>query len=182
MKKKIVLILSIAILTITLAGCGGETKEISETTISAVFENASDLTAQELIYTDVIELEKGNIPLLNKSNYLVKYTANVSAGFDISQAKIYLTDDTCTVTIPPSEMQDINIGSNNVKFYDTNFSIFKPDYNATMEALGLAEDHAKKYLQKSELLNLANDNAKSIVEGLVKGVVTDRDIVIKIAE
>lgn len=119
-------------------------------TLQSKLKNTSELTTQELIYQGVFRDETGSIPFINKDKFLVKYKATVRAGFNVSDAKVTATDDTVTVTIPHAKIQSVNIQADDIKFYDTNFSIFDGGKQAAIEA----EKKAEK-IQRNTLRNQA---------------------------
>lgn len=182
MKKKLIIVV---IVILALAGAAGffYTKywnngedELNEAVIGAILEDSSDITTQHLLYTDVNDMKAGKIPIINKDKYLIKYTADVTAGFDISKTDIKLTEDKIKVTIPHAKIQDVNIKAEDVELIDTNFSIIDGGKETTLEALKEAEADARKNAKKSGLLDSADENSINIMKGLLKSVAGDREI------
>lgn len=181
MKKLIIVV----IIILALAGAAGffYTKywdkgadELDEAVIEAILEDSSDITTQHFLYTDVNDMQAGTIPLINKDKYLIKYKADVTAGFDISKTEIEMTDNKIKVIIPHAKIQDVNIRAEDVELIDTNFSIIEGGKEATLEALAKAEADARKSAKKAGLLDNADKNSINIMKGLLKSVAGDREI------
>lgn len=155
--------------------------ELTTGAISARLEDASDCTTQKLIYQGAVNSKKGKIPILTKSSFLMTYEASVRAGFDISEADIKLDDDKVEVNIPATDIQEITIDPNSLEFYDTSMTILKPDgKEETKKALKAAQDDAKKQAAKSGLLEAADENAKTLIKGLLTDSVGDREIIVNV--
>lgn len=148
-------------------------------TMQSKLKNASELTTQELIYQGVFHDETGSIPFINKDKFLVKYKATVRAGFDVSDAKVAATDDTVTVTIPHAKILSVNIQADDIKFYDTNFSIIDGGKQAAIEAEKKAEKNTKKYASKSGLLDAADANGSKVIKAFLSDAAGKRDIIVK---
>ena len=108
------------------------------------------------------------------------YTAVVRAGFDISQTDVNVTDTTVEITLPPMEIQEITIQPKSLKFYNTSLTLFKPDEkNETQKALVAAENDASEKAGNSGLLDAADENAETLLKGILEGSVGEREIVVK---
>ena len=156
--------------------------KLSSATLGAVLENASEVTTQKLVYTDVFESTSGKIPFINKNKFLVKYKTTIRAGFDASAAEFDISDNEVVITIPHCKVDEdsISIKANDIEFIDTNFSIIRAGKNDTKEAVKEAEERAKKFASKDKLfLKTADDNAVNILKGLFMNAADGRDVVVK---
>lgn len=182
MKKTIIIVV---IIMLAMAGAAGLTytkywdkdaDDLDEAVIGAILEDSSDITTQHLYFTNIEEKEAGTIPIINKDKFLVKYKADVTAGFDISKADIKLTANKLKVTIPEAKIQDVNVKAEDVEFYDTSISLIKADKEDTLKVLSEVEASARDYAKTSGLLEAANGNSVNIMKGLLKSVAGDREI------
>ncbi|MGN0659033.1 MAG: DUF4230 domain-containing protein [Emergencia sp.] len=185
MKKKLILIIVIAVVCVAgifiyrqISGHG-----VDRIPLDTVLEEASALTTQKLVITDAFESTRGNIPLINKTRFLIKYTTTVTAGFDVSKASVKESDSAVTVTIPHCTIDEdsIKIKSSDIKMYDTNFAIFEPDSDAILEVIGEAEERARKLASSDEygFLEAADDNAVNLVKGLFESAAGGREVIVK---
>ena len=54
-----------------------------------MLEEVSDLTTEKLVYNGYIHYEEGDIPFINKKSYGMTYEAEVKAGIDMNEIKVY---------------------------------------------------------------------------------------------
>ena len=155
-------------------------QKVTADVLTARLENASDLTTQKLIYNGVIESESGNIPFLTKDTFLMTYRAVVRAGFDVSKAEFDVSDDKVTITLPAMEIQEVAIDPDEIKTYNTSLTLIKPDEKVEMQkALVKAEEDTRAKAEEEGLLEAASENAETVIKGLFKDAVGEREIVIK---
>ena len=183
--KKIIVGLIIALLIIGVIAGGiyyWNHRDIpSDTTgiVTARLENASECTTQKLIYNGAVKNESGKIPIIDKSTFLMTYTAVVRAGFDMSDVKVYVKDKTIRIIIPKAEIQEITIDPSSLEFYDTSFSILHTeDKKAVKQALKDAKEDAKEKAGLSELLKAADEHAETLIRSLIADLGDDYEIVI----
>ena len=155
-----------------------ENTKVNKGMITAKLDNASECTTQKLIYNGVVKMEKGVIPLIDKRSFVMTYTATVRAGFDMSETDVDVTDDRIKVVIPRTTIQEITIDPDSLEFYDTSFSIITMNKEAVKEALQEAESDAEQKAASSELLEAADENAETLIEGLLKDFADNHEIVI----
>lgn len=183
MKKTKVIAAVIVLVFLVSAGMFYYFRQIRPASDAAMLQsklkNTSELTTQEMVYQGVFRDETGSIPFINKDKFLVKYKATVRAGFDISDAKVTVTDNTVTVTIPHAKIQSVNIQADDIKFYDTNFSIVDGGKQAAIEAEKKAEKYTKKYASKSGLMDAADANGSKVIKAFLSDAAGKRDIIVK---
>lgn len=151
--------------------------------LETVLKEASDLTTQKMVVTDVFQSTKGNIPFLTKNKFLVQYHTTMTAGFDTSEAKIKETKDKVTVIIPHCTVNEdsIKIKSDDIKLYDTSFALLNVDPEDLLEIIGEAEDHAREKANSEEygFLEAADENAKKVICGLYENIIDGRELVVE---
>lgn len=157
--------------------------EVSKIPLQTVLRDASDLTTQTLVITDCFEDTKGDIPLLTKNKYIVKYRGTVDAGLDLSDAKVSEDSSCIRVTIPHCTIdeQSVNVRAKDIEPMDANFAILNPDESAVLELEKRAEARALKYAKSEEsgLLAAADKNAVNIVKSLFVAVADGREIIVE---
>ena len=142
-------------------------------------EEASELTVAKNYYTGIARFSEGTVPLINKNGFSMKYEAVIDAGFDLDKVTIEVTDEQVIVTVPPAEIQSINIDPDSLEFYDNKTSIFKTDRKeATKKALQEAQKDAEEHATRKGLLEEADKHAEVIFKGILADGVGNREIVI----
>lgn len=145
-----------------------------------VLQNASELSTQRYDFTNVITSVKGEIPIISKNRYLVKYSTSVSAGFDVSEAVIEQSDEAINITIPHCRADEstIKISMDDIVLYDTNFAFIDSDENAILEIVAEAEADARRFVNSGEngFLDAADTNAVSLVEELFRNISGGRQV------
>lgn len=131
---------------------------------------ASELTTAKLEYTGFSEYKDKGIAILNRSDFLMVYTANARAGIDVKEVKI-TSDDLSKViwiTIPKAKILSVNVDPKNIKYYDEKFSLFNFNQKEDSDrAQALAEEEAKKELAKMGILKMADEQAETLIKGLL---------------
>lgn len=142
---------------------------LSATDIQEEIVEVSDLATAQLNYRGLVHYEEGNIRFINKKAFTMIYDAEVKAGVDLSASKIEVNGTNITVTLPKATMQSIEIDPNSLEFYDEERALFNwTDREDTSEALKLAQENAQEKVDTDGLIEKADDNAKSVVEKLLK--------------
>lgn len=183
MSKVVSIIIAVLIFTGVVAGgmyyfTHRDNTKVTADMLTARLEDASECTTQKLIYQGVVTMSRGSIPFIDKSSFIMTYAANVRAGFDMSAVDVNITDEAVEVTIPKTEIQEITIESNSLEFYDTSFSVFTLGKDAVKEALQKAEADAEAKAGSSGLLEAADENAESLIKGMLVDAAGDREIVV----
>ena len=157
-----------------------KSQEPSADGIQTKLENASDCTTQKLLYTGVVKVKKGKIPLITKSEFMMKYTAIVRAGFDMKDVDLDITNTKIVVKIPEIVIQDVSIDPESIEYYNTSLTLFKPDgKEAAREALIAAKKDAKKNAKSSGLIEAAEGNAETLIQGILEDSLDGRTLIIK---
>lgn len=131
-------------------------------------ESCSDLATAKLSYRGVVSFEEGSIPLINKKNFLMVYSAEIRAGVDLSEASIVIDGQNIIVTLPEATIQVVDIDSDSIEFYDESFALFNgQDMEDVVEALTLAQEDAEEQIDMDALLEEATEQAQLLVETLL---------------
>lgn len=190
--KKIKTIAALILTVILIAAVGGtvlyvKNKDKDDSIpLGHVLEDASELTTQKMVITDVYPSQKGNIPFLTKNKFLIQYKTTVIAGFDVSEATVKESEDQVLVTIPHCRIDEesIKIKSEDLKFYDTNFALIRVDTDGVLELINEAEEKAKEQASSDEygFLEAADENAVKIVRQLYENAVDGKEVVVEFKE
>lgn len=144
--------------------------------LNALLTKSSELTSAKLNYTGLAEYKDTGIKFLNRSDFTMVYRATVRAGIDVNKVEI-TTDNSAKIIylkIPQAEVQDVNVDTSSIKYYDEKFSLFntneKEDSNL---AISMAEESAKKEAANMGILEFANEQAENLVKGILANAIPD---------
>ncbi len=153
-----------------------------ETTTETIREGLRDigkLATEEYYFTEVVNYSSvktlWNINLgFTNSNFLISYDGVVTAGIDLSNAKIDMREDTkrIYVLLPEAEVMSVEIDFNSFKVFSEKEGIGNPitleNYNDALKSID--ETARQKALDKG-ILNRAYENAQMIVQRLIGSLV-----------
>lgn len=179
MRIGIVILLALLVIVVIGAYHIYDSKRAKPDVIEGKLRAASEVTTQKYVATGVIEETEGKIPLITKDQFLIKYTATVRAGFDLSEAKVSVTDSKVTVTVPHSKVQGVEVPAKSIEFIDTNFSVIRSGKKSAAAAIADAEKDAKASAKSSGLLEAADENAEAVIKNLIQEASGGREIVVK---
>lgn len=150
--------------------------KLDTTSVSERLEECQDLVTAKLDYRGLVRYEEGDIDFINKKAFTMIYDAQVSAGVDLSQAKVTVSGREVQVTLPAATVKSIEIDPDSLEFYDEKFALFNwQDRADTAEALKLAQKDAEAKVDESDLISTASKQAKTVVETLLKPLQSDND-------
>lgn len=156
-----------------------EKEEITTDYVSGKLEDVGELTTQKLSYTGMVTLTKGEIPLITKNGFTMKYTAIMRAGMKTSEFGIDIKEKSVVVSIPHAEILDVKVDSESINFYDETFSLLnRYGKEGTAEAITKAEEDVLEKADSSELLKKADEHAEELIQKILDGAVGDREIVV----
>ena len=185
MKKVMAIIIVILLMVIAAGGTWYYLQQKSKPKVDAQgllqrIEDCADLTTAKNYYTGLVRFEEGSVPLIDKNSFSMKYDAVISAGFDLEQVEIEVTDDAVTVKVPKAEILDISIDPDSLEFYDNRTSLFKTDRKeATKQALVEAKKDAEEHAGKKGLLEEADKHAEVIFKGILSDGIGDREVIVE---
>lgn len=144
-------------------GKEGEVTTISEAQIKEVFE-ISELQIADYIYNAVTEVRDND----GKLKYHVAYEGTVKAGIDFNAIKISVDDENkkITITVPDVTIQDAIVDEGTLEYifakkkYD-NEEVFKEAFDICQEDLN------NRSANETKLLDLAQENARQVIEAMV---------------
>ncbi len=151
--------------------------QVTSALLAQKLEDASDLTTAELTYHGVIHYDDGGIPFLTQKRYSMVYSATVEAGIDLSEVEIEVTDDKVKVKLPKVKLDEPEVDMDSIDFYDDSFALF--DLETKEDGIDAVKEAKKDCEKKADVASLeskAYENAKKVVEQLLKDAVGDREL------
>lgn len=153
--------------------------QLTGTTINQQLANCSKLTTAELTYNGLVRFSEGDIPFINQNSFSMIYTATAKAGIDVSQAETTVTDTDIIIILPACEVQEINVDSDSLEFFDERTSIFNPSQKTdVVTAINYAEEDVNAKADLDGLIDRATSQTELIVKGLIEPISEGRNIII----
>ena len=171
-----VAVLGVIILSIVMVLNYNNKHEVDTEYLMAKLQKSSELTTAKLEYTGFTKFKDKGIIILNRSDFLMVYTATARAGIDIKNVKVDADKiaKTIWITIPKAEILDVNVDPKTITYYDEKFALFNVDQKEDSDRpQALAEDEAKKELAKMGILKMADDQAETLIKGLLQGSIPE---------
>ena len=155
--------------------------EITGTFIDSKLEAAGELTSAKMIYNGLIHYSDGSIPFLTQKAFNMTYRAEVRAGVDLSKANTEVTDSEVTVTLPAVEIFDISIENDSIQYYDEKAALL--NWERKEDAIASAkEDVEQQTKEMDDLETMAQEQAKTLITGMLSETVGDKTLVVKFEE
>lgn len=169
----ILVVIAIALLTITIASKKSDPEIISKSTLEKII-NVSDLSTYEAVYNGIAKVtdeEKSE-----KVNYYVSYEAKVKAGIDFEKVDIAVDNENKMITVKLPE----------IKITDVTVDITSLDYifeNKRANTSTVSEEAYKKCIEdvtnesntEQAIYQLAEQNAQNIVKALITPFIEQLD-------
>ena len=160
-----------------------------EKTAKLGLEDVGELVTQTC-YTTVIEDSKVNrefFKLFNipftESRQIFSYDFEVDASLDFADIKIKKINDdkkTIELELPHAKVYKVTLNPDSFKVYLDSESLFsRIDLEKHNKALDKMEEQAQKDCQKNKLIESAEKNAKSLINGMIKSNSNYKDYNIK---
>lgn len=146
---------------------------LSSITVENQLQQISQLATVRYSYTNMGQFENSNefygikLPFTTKS-FIVAYDGTITAGVDLTQAKVTVTDQKVTIALPAPQILSHEVDPNSLEVFDETTSIFNPitieDYTGFQaDQQGVMEEKAIQ----GGLLTQAKDQAEAAIGGLI---------------
>ena len=146
---------------------------LSSITMENQLQQISQLATIRYSYTNMGQFENSNefygikLPFTTKS-FIVAYDGTITAGVDLTQAKVTVTDQKVTIALPAPQILSHEVDPNSLEVFDETTSIFNPitieDYTGFQaDQQGVMEEKAIQ----GGLLTQAKDQAEAAIGGLI---------------
>lgn len=154
--------------------------EITTAYISGKINGASELTTAEMLYSGLVIYSEGEIPLLTRKGFSMRYTANIRAGIDFSEIVIKVTDSKVIVKIPEARVQSIDVDPDSIEFYDERYALFNwTDKRDVVDAISISQEDATAHANVEELIKRAYAQTGAVIKNILEESVGDRELVIE---
>ena len=113
-------ILIVILLLILLIIFRNPSEKVDSEILINTIKQSSELTTAEINYKGIAQFKDKGIIVLNRSDFLMQYTATARIGIDLEEVSIKANNLTKTVsiTIPHAKVLDIKIDPSKIKYYD----------------------------------------------------------------
>lgn len=146
---------------------------LSSITVENQLQQISQLATIRYSYTNMGQFENSNefygikLPFTTKS-FIVAYDGTITAGVDLTEAKVTVTDQKVTIALPAPQILSHEVDPNSLEVFDETTSIFNPitieDYTGFQaDQQGVMEEKAIQ----GGLLTQAKDQAEAAIGGLI---------------
>jgi hypothetical protein len=177
LKATIILAVVVAVIFVFAGGWirGAITKffnpqqELTNEVVVKQLEKIQDLTTAKETDYGFEKYEDGGIAFLNKKQFTMFYTYEARAGIDLAKAQIKIDKDskTVSITLPAPTIQSVAVNPDSLRFFDKSDSFFNAaDVEDTKAALDDAKKKTEARLDRTQLLKIANKQAKDVIERL----------------
>ncbi len=176
LKNKVATMICLVVVVVVIVGgtiylTRNKTSEVDTTYLGAKLEKASELTTTKLTYDGFTKYTDTGVKVINRSDFLMVYTATARAGIDVKE--IIIESDkiskTIKITLPKAKILEVKVDPSTIKYYDTKLALFNFDSREDAnDAQALAEKEAKKELEKMGILDSANEQAEVLIRGLIQ--------------
>lgn len=157
-----------------------EVERINVSYVSNKLESISELACAKLTYNGLIHFEEGKIPLINKKEFYMTYRVCIKAGFDLTQAKVAVTEEQVVITMPDVEIYEPVIDESSIQFLDESAALFNAEKKTDLlDAIALAKEDVLAQPEVEELKETARKQAAILMEGLLDGQIGQRELVIQ---
>ena len=131
-----------------------------------------------MLYSGLVIYSEGDIPLITKKGFSMRYTANIRAGIDFSKVTVKVSKDKVTVHVPEAEIQSVDVDSDSIEFYDERYALFNwTDKEDVVDAISISEEDASAHADVSGLLKRADKQTNAILKNILAGSVGDRELI-----
>lgn len=144
-------------------------QELTNEVVVKQLEKIQDLTTAKETDYGFEKYEDGGIAFLNKKQFTMFYTYEARAGIDLAKAQIKIDKDskTVSITLPAPTIQSVAVNPDSLRFFDKSDSFFNAaDVENTKAALDDAKKKTEARLDRTQLLKIANKQAKDVIERL----------------
>lgn len=178
-KAKAIVILAVVVLAVAICIFpfihNSEEKVDTEMLINTLQES-SELTTAKLNYTGMTKFKDKGVAFINKADFTMVYKATARIGIDVKDVKVIADDikKIVYITIPNAEVQDVKVEASSIQYFDEKFALFNVDEKEDgNKAIALAEEEAKKEIEKMGGLDMADNQAATLIKGILANAIPD---------
>lgn len=171
----VVLIISIALLVIKNKVFNKEANA-DFTYLNMLLEKSSELTTAKLKITGIEKYEDAGAKIINRSDFIMVYSATVRAGVELKEVKIEpnIIAKEIVVVMPRAKVFDCHVDQNEIKYFDEKFALFNVDSKEDAnKACALAEQDGIKEAEETGILEFAETEAEYVVKNILTPALPD---------
>lgn len=139
--------------------------------VKTLITKSSELTAAKYTFTGITKYQDEGVPVLNQSNFVMVYEATARAGIDVEQVEVRVDDGSKTVflTIPKATVQDVNVDTSSISYFDEGFAIANLDQKQdSNKAIDMAKEDALEEVSTSGVLEMADTQSEALIKGILQ--------------
>ena len=108
------------------------------------------------------------------------YTAEIEAGVNVEDIKVYESGDRVIIEMPDAEVQSVYVDPDSIEFHDESFAIFNwDDKQDGVDAVKNAENDALENADTDALVKAADEHAEELIESLFQDVISNGEVVVQ---
>lgn len=176
----ILVVISAGVAALFASGVISSEKSISGETAQFELNKLGFLETYEYHYTHIQTGDNGENKFgflkIPASKFIYSCDGVIIAGIDFEKIKVERTDYVYTVTLPKAEIKRSSSGIDmkSFKMYDEKNNIFNPyTIEDVVESFEDMESFEENSAIEKGLLDKANENAETLIENLLKGLIPD---------
>jgi len=156
-----------------------KTPRVTNELVVAKLEAASELTTAKLTYNGLLRYEEEGIPFLTEKAFFMVYTAQVTAGIDISKVEVSVTKEEVKITVPEPEVLTVYVDPDSIEFYDQMVALFNWESKEDgIDAIAAAEQDIMEKADIEELIVRAREQTKFLLRNLFQDTIGERTLTI----
>lgn len=172
-KSKIILAVSIIfIIILSLLGAKFFNREATAdfSYLNVLLEKSSELTTAKLKIRGIERYKDAGVVVINRSDFIMVYSATIRAGVDLKNVKIEPNTITkeVVVKLPKAKVFDSHVDQTDIQYFDEKLALFnvnsKEDAN---KACALAEEDAIKEAEATGILEFAEKEAEYVIKDIL---------------
>ena len=179
--KKAIIVGVCALALIVLVACiipllHNDEEKVDTAYMVTLLAESSELTTAKLHYTGMSEFEDTGVAFINKSNFIMVYEATARIGVDVEQVTVRADDanKTIHVSIPKATVQEVNVDTSTIKYFDEKFALFNFDQKEDSNtAIALVEEKALEEIEGMGVLEMADTQAASLIKGILANAIPE---------
>ena len=139
--------------------------------LSMLLEKSSELTTAKLKITGIEPYKDAGAKIINRSNFLMVYSATIRAGVKLKEVKIEpntTNPHEIIIKMPKAKIFDCHVDQNNIQYYDEEFALFNVDSKEDAnKACALAEQDGIKEAEATGILGFAETEAEYVIKDIL---------------
>lgn len=153
-----------------------DTPTVDVNTMYTTLTKASELTTAKLNFEGFCTYEDTGVPILNRSDFFMTFSATARVGIDLNGVKIEPNHEQKVILlrVPSATVQGVTVDKESIKLFNEKFALFNTNEKEDMiEAEKQAEKKAEEQVATFGVLEYADQQAESLLTGLLGTALPD---------